>query len=416
MIRKQLVRSVTTALALSLGVAVGVPAAETMGPVTDEIGVVKINKGDPIFLGGYWVLSGPDTALGLDQKRAVEVVFDEWNNTVAGHPIRFFAEDTACNAEGGQTAATKLAANQNIVLVFGPACSSAATPGAPILWKAGIPSIGTSPSAPTLTAPDRNPGYHGFVRTIYNDLFAGKGDAEYFYNVMGCRTLATVHDGSPYAEQLQAVAAKRFIELGGKVTAQEAVSPQDVDMRPMLTRVATDKPCVLYFPIFVGSAAQIANQGPSILGDTKLIGGSALLAPGFIEAAGKAAIGFQITNPDTSPEAYGVKYPAFIERYERLFGEKPIQAFHAQGHDAAQIGLMAIEKVAKTDAEGNTYVGRKALRDAIFATKGYDGLTGTVTCNENGDCGTFKFAVYEFTNADVSTFGIGTNPKKVYPK
>jgi hypothetical protein len=89
-------------------------------------------------------------------------VFAQHDNQVAGHPIRMFAEDTACNAEGGQTAATKLAANQNIVLVFGPACSSAATPGAPILWKAGIPSIGTSPSAPTLTAPDRNEGYHGF--------------------------------------------------------------------------------------------------------------------------------------------------------------------------------------------------------------------------------------------------------------
>ena len=29
-------------------------AAETMGPVTDEIGVVKIKQGEPIFIGGYW--------------------------------------------------------------------------------------------------------------------------------------------------------------------------------------------------------------------------------------------------------------------------------------------------------------------------------------------------------------------------
>ena len=413
--RNTLLSALGVVPAIALGVVTAVPAAETMGPVTDEIGVVKINKGDPIFFGGYWVLSGPDTALGLDQKRAVEVVFAQWDNEVAGHPIRMFAEDTACNAEGGQTAATKLAANQNIVLVFGPACSSAATPGAPILWKAGIPSIGTSPSAPTLTAPDRNEGYHGFVRTIYNDLFAGAADADYFYNEMGCRTMATVHDGSPYAEQLQAVAADRFRELGGTVTAQEAVAPQDVDMRPMLTRVATESPCVLYFPIFVGAAAQIANQAPDILGETKLMGGSALLAPGFIEAAGKAAIGFRITNPDTSPEAYGETYPAFVEKYEEMFGEPPIQAFHAQGHDAAQIGLMAVEKVAKKDADGNTYIGRKALRDAIFATEGYDGLTGTVTCNENGDCGTFKFAVYEFTSDDSSTFAIGTNPKKIFP-
>jgi branched-chain amino acid transport system substrate-binding protein len=401
--------------ALALGISMAASAAVTVGPVTDEIGVVKINKGDPIFIGGYWVISGPDTALGLDQKRAAEVVFAEHGNMVAGHPIRFVAEDDACNAEGGQTAATKLAANQNMVLVIGPSCSSSATAAAPILWKQGIVNIGTATTAPSLTAPDRNPGLHGYARSIYNDNAAGKADAEYFYNVMGCRSMATIHDGSPYAEQLQAVAAKTFKDLGGTITSQEAVSPQDVDMRPVLTRIATDKPCVLYFPIFVGSAAQIANQAPDILKETKLMGGSALLAPGFIEAAGKAAIGFRITNPDTSPEAYGKKYPEFVEAYTKMFGEAPIQAFHAQGHDGAQMALMAIEKVAVKDAEGNTYIGRKALRDAVFATKDYEGISGTITCNEHGDCGSFKFAVYEFTSDDATTFGIGTNPKKIYP-
>ena len=113
----------------SLGISSA--SAETMGPVTDEIGVVKINKGAPIFIGGYWTLSGPDTALGLDQKRATEIAFDDWDNKVAGHPIKFVAEDGQCNAEGGQTAATKLASDQRIVVVIGPDCSSSATPGAP---------------------------------------------------------------------------------------------------------------------------------------------------------------------------------------------------------------------------------------------------------------------------------------------
>src|SRR5262249_59562495 len=124
-------------------------AAETKGPVTDEIGVLVIPKGAPIQIGGYWVLSGADTALGLDQKRAVEIAVKE-KGKLAGHPIKFSAEDSLCNAEGGQTAATKLAANPNFAIVIGPSCSSEATPGAPILWKAGITSIGTSPTAPKL--------------------------------------------------------------------------------------------------------------------------------------------------------------------------------------------------------------------------------------------------------------------------
>ena len=44
-------------------------SAATVGPVTDDLGVIRIAKGAPIQIGAYWVLSGADTALGLDEKR-----------------------------------------------------------------------------------------------------------------------------------------------------------------------------------------------------------------------------------------------------------------------------------------------------------------------------------------------------------
>ena len=51
-------------------------AAQTLGPVTDDIGVIRIPKGAPIQIGGYWVLSGADTALGLDSKRGAELAIN----------------------------------------------------------------------------------------------------------------------------------------------------------------------------------------------------------------------------------------------------------------------------------------------------------------------------------------------------
>jgi branched-chain amino acid transport system substrate-binding protein len=57
--------SVLAAAVAAFGVATIAPAAETKGPVTDEIGVVEIPDGAPIVIGGYWTLTGPDTALGL---------------------------------------------------------------------------------------------------------------------------------------------------------------------------------------------------------------------------------------------------------------------------------------------------------------------------------------------------------------
>ena len=112
----------------------------------------------------------------------------------------------------------------------------------------------------------------------------------------------------------------------------------------------------------------------------------------------------------------GEQYPAFVEAYAEKFGEAPIHSFHANAYDGAQILIAAIEKAAKTDDDGTTYIGSKALQDALFATKGYDGICGLIDCNEHGQCGGFNFAVYQFTDGDPTTFEIGTNPEKIYPK
>ena len=235
---------------------------------------------------------------------------------------------------------------------------------------------------------------------------------------MKCKSLATIHDGSPYAEQLVRVAKNRFMELGGKVTATEAVAPTDVDMRPALTRIATAKPCVVYFPIFVAAAARVVHQFGEIEGleSTTPVGGSALMAPGFLEAAGAAAVNFVFTSPDTSAEAMGTRYPELVRKYKEKYGEGPIQAFHQNAYDGVAVALMAIEKVAVKDDAGNTYIGRRALRDALFATKGFEGMGGEITCNENGDCAGFKSAAYRFVGSDPSSFEIGKNPVKIYPQ
>jgi branched-chain amino acid transport system substrate-binding protein len=391
-------------------------AKETKGPVTDDIGVLVIPKGAPIQIGGYWVLSGPDTALGTDQKRAVEIAIKERSGKLLGHPIKFNAEDSLCNAEGGQTAATKLAANPATAIVIGPACSSEATPGAPILWKAGITSIGTSPTAPSLTAPTRKPEYDGFVRTCYSDADQGAADAKYVHDVLKAQKIVTVHDGSPYAQQLSVVMADNFKRLGGTVLSAEAVAPTDVDMHPLLTRVATEKPDVLYFPVFVAVAGQIIRQAKDVpgLANVKLLGSSALLAPDLISAARDAIVGFRFTYPDLTPEAMGKNYPKFVAEYTKAFGEAPIAGYHAHAYDGATLAFKALEAVAKTDNAGVTYIGRKALRDAVLTIK-FDGVSGPIGCDQHGECAQFKPAVYEFTSGDPKTFKIGTNPKKIWP-
>ncbi len=400
-------------LAVIMPVLVHPSYAATLGPVTDPIGVVRIPKGAPIQIGAYWVMSGADTAMGIDSKRGAELAFKNIGNKLLGHPVKFTVEDDQCNAEGGQTAATKLAANPQMLIVLGGACSSAATPAAPILWQQGITNICNACSAPSLTAPDRGPQYAGFGRTIASDIDQGSSDAKYVFTVLKAKTVVAVHDGSPYAQQLAAVMAKSFGGLGGKVLSIEAIAPTDVDMHPVLAKIAAEKPDVIYMPIFVAAAAQMLRQSKEISGleHTTLVGGGSLAAAQFIEASGPAVIGFHICYPDVSVDTMGKGYPAFVEEYTKAYGEAPISGYHANAFDAAEMAIKAIPKVAKADKEGNLYVGRQALRDAVFAEK-FDGLSGPIACDPYGQCAKFKPAVYEFVSDDPKTFSMGQEPEK----
>ena len=415
--RRTLKRYEAAALASLLVAAAPTAAmAVTVGPVTDPIGVVNIPKGAPIQIGSYWVMSGPDSALGVDEQRAVKIAIKDHGDKLLGHPIRLTTEDDGCNAEGGQTVATKLASDPQNVIIIGPACSSAATPAAPILWNAGMVDIDTAATAPALTASDRKPEYDGFVRTVYSDTDQGRSDAKYLYNVLKARKVVAVHDESPYSTQLAAVMTRNFEKLGGKVVSTEAVQSTDVDMHPLLTRIATEKPDVVYMPLFIAAGAQIVRQAKDVtdMQHVTLIGSSALMAPDFLKAARDAAVGFRFTYPDQSPEAMGKGYPTFVKEYTKMFGEAPISGYHANAYDAANMAFKAIEKVAKTDKEGNTYIGRKALRDAVYSTK-FDGISGPIACDPHGECAQFKPAVYEFTSAEPKSFKIGVNPKKIWP-
>jgi branched-chain amino acid transport system substrate-binding protein len=412
-------RSVLRGLAaamLATTMLAGTVQAETAGPVTDDVGVLVIPKGQPILIGGLLVLSGPDLSLGVDASRGAQIAFDDHKNMLVGHPIKYLPEDGQCSVEGGQTGATRLAANKQIVGVIGTSCSSESRGGAPILWNAGMPQADPSATAPALTAPDRPVGLQGIVRFVYNDLNAAGAAVKYAQSI-GAKNVATMHDGSLYAQELADAFGVQFKKAGGNIVAAEAISPSDTDLRPVLTRIGTAKPDLLFAPIFTGASAYLVRQIKEIpaLSKTPVLGTDAVLAPAFLDAAGDAAVGYRLTGIDNDPKLMGARYGAFLKEYKDKFGEDPIAGFHGNGYDSALALMTAVEKVAQTTPDGTTYIGRKALRDALMHTKDLDGITGMLTCDQYGDCGASHFAVFEYTNGDSSTFKIGVNPKKIYP-
>ena len=379
-----------------IAAACGGTAAAPDACASDEFGCVTIADGEPIRLGSLLVTTGANSSLGLDSQYGVELAldyysdqaFDETNAVIAGHTVELSPEDDGCSAEGGTAGANRLAADAQIVAVIGTSCSSAALDVADQIFSdKGISIVSPSNTGPALTDPAKHKPF--YLRTAHNDSIQGAAVANFAYNELGVTTAATIHDGSPYAEGLQGVFAEVFTSLGGTITTQEAVQVGQTDFNPVLTAIAAGEPEFLYYPIFVaegGLITQQARQTPG-LEATLFAGSDGMFTPDWINAAGADnAEGVYISGPDLSALSGDMAFyqdtfiPAYKEKYE-----DPQSVFHAHAWDATNMILAAIEQVA-IDQDGTLYIPRTALKDALFATSGMVGITGTLDCNENGDC------------------------------
>ena len=363
---------------------------------TDAIGCVDVAPGEPIHLAYAMVIAGPDETLGIDSRNGVEIAI-ALKGQVLGHDVQLTGEDDGCSAEGGQAAGTKLAADPTIVAVFGTSCSSAARVAVPLMSQAGFVIISASNTAPDLTEAGNPNNHPGYLRTAHNDKVQGAAAAKFAFEEMGVKKAATIQDGSLYAEKLQGVFADTFKELGGTITTQEAVDPNATDFKSVLTSIAAGGPEFIYYPIFVKAGSMITRQAKEVPGleTIYLMGADGMFSPDVPEGAGDAVEGLFVSSPDTA--AFTADYQTvFLPKYKEMFGTDPISIFHAHGYDAANIVMTAIEKVTVQDADGTLHIPRQALRDAVYATKDFPGLTGNLTCTPTGDCADPKIAVYEY--------------------
>jgi branched-chain amino acid transport system substrate-binding protein len=112
----------------------------------------------------------------------------------------------------------------------------------------------------------------------------------------------------------------------------------------------------------------------------------------------------------------GSAYDAFVSRYKTKYGDAPITTpYDAHMYDAVNLLLDTIEAVAVQEKDGTLHIGRQALRDALYATAGYEGLTGSLTCDQFGDCGVARFRVVRLDDPAAGLLGLETNVVYAYP-
>jgi len=364
------------------------------------LGAVTVEPGAPIKIAVFESLSGDTASLGEDQLRAVQIAVDDKGGELLGHPIEIVELDDGCAAEQGTTGAQRIVADPQIGGVIGTSCSGAAIPAMEILSEEGFTMISGSNTSPLLTSiagEEATAHLPGYFRVAHNDEIQGAAAANFVFSELGVTKAATIHDGDPYTEGLATAFGASFEELGGEVVLATSVGVDQKDMKPVLTEVAAAGAELVYFPIFQPAGDFIAAQAKEVAGleAAVLMGADGLLSDTYVELP--QTEGMYFSGP-ASPT--GSDYAEFVGKYEAQFGEKPIQAFHAHAYDAANVLFAAIEEVAVQEDDGTVHIDREELRNAVAATSGFQGLTGTITCDEFGDCADPKIDVVQNTEAE----------------
>jgi branched-chain amino acid transport system substrate-binding protein len=181
----------------------------------------------------------------------------------------------------------------------------------------------------------------------------------------------------------------------------EAEAADATNVEPLLTSIAANEPEFLFYPVFQPLAPLLTNTARTIPGleNTILAAADGVFSPSFLEATPDTSEGMYLSGPDLSFEN-AFYQDEFIPMYQEMFGSEPTNVYHAHAFDATNILLDAVEAVAQQGEDGTLLIGRQALRDAVAATSGYEGVTGTLTCSEFGDCADAKIAVSHVENAE----------------
>lgn len=184
-------------------------------------------------------------------------------------------------------------------------------------------------------------------------------------------------------------------------------------MQPVLTAVRDAKAGMLFFPVFQPEGNFIVLQAKKVAGleNIVLMSDCALIVSSFIEAVKGDGVGMYFVGPIPPKGPAG---DALVSEYESRYSEVPLTIYYQSAFDATNILLNAIKEVSVQEKDGTLHIGRQALRDALYATKDFDGVTGRLTCDEFGDCAFPRFSIMRLDDPAAGLEGLKSNVVYTY--
>ncbi len=361
----------------------------------DAFGCTTIKAGQTIKIGMGGPMTGDNAAFGLDSAQAARIAVSDAGQ-FKGFSFELDAQDDGGTPEGGAAVANKFVSDPQIAAIEGHVFSGATGAGMPIYEKAGLVMLSGSATNPDLT----KKGSPVFNRGVFTDAVQGKFAAAYIHDTLKLTKVAIMHDGTTYGQGLAQVVNDELTTMGTTPLAFQAVTPGESDYSSVLAGLASKSPEIIFYGGYAAEAIVIINQmKQSGLDNTVLFGGDGIYGSDLIDrtkANGEGVVAASLVPPASDAVT---KYNA---AYEAAYGEKPgkLSPYSWTAYDAAAVLIKAIQSVAILGADGNLYIPRSALIAAVRGTKDYKGLSGMISCDATGECGSSGPVFYVVKNGD----------------
>jgi branched-chain amino acid transport system substrate-binding protein len=342
------------------------------------IGIVLIittqiyKQSETINIGAVLPLTGDGALYGQMAHKAIELGVEKINSEggIMSRKISVIYEDDQLNPQVATQAVQKLITVDKVPVIIGPMTSNALLAVAPIAEKNKVVLISPAATSHEIT----NAGDYIF-RTIVSDIYDGTAMAQFAYNKLGFKNVGVFYVDEAGPKGVTQAFMEEFKRLGGTISAEEKGVRDGTDFRTQITKLKNVDPNAVYFAGYAKETVIFLQQAKELGLNKQLMTHQLIDDPDVIKRAGDTADGVIFTTPKLTPEIGGDTVKQFFEKFRKKYGEDP-QNFAPNAYDAVMLVAKSMEKYG-TNSEG--------IKKGLYEVKGYQGASGEITVDENGD-------------------------------
>src|SRR5207344_554150 len=326
---------------------------------------------DEVKVGFIGPLTGGVSVNGIGGRNSADLAVKLRNaDAKTKYDYQLVVLDDECKPNVAVQAATKMAADNEIIAAATHYCSAAAIATVDTYHKFGFPVIVWGAVLPDITYRNKYPEIHRVNGTMINQNDA---NAELISKI-GYKTVAVIHDTTDYGKGHNQYFSAALAKLGGKIVGTFGVTADQQDFTAELTQIKALNPEVIYFggltPIGVRIRSQMDKLGIKAVFD----GTSGIVSDAFIQGLGPLAEGSLAFREGAPTEKLpGGKF--FMEKYDAQHYDNPPEAYGPFAYAAMDLILDTIETVGPD---------RKKVIAALGDVKDRDSIVGKITFDDHG--------------------------------